>query len=247
MIKIGPEALPHLVGRLGSRSRTSVVLQAEPRVFVVVMARPDRRIDERPGDGSFTQGVDDEAAEKRTFGLTQGDLAFFWIGEIANRKYAPWQFEIGLGRVVYAPSQSRALARNVWGTWKGVTASGLMASLTLDLLRPDHVGRDARAVRPLRAFDPGLLDQLVAMRLRQPFNSEYDGSVSDDLGRVARPGTISAVEVEWLTEALEASPSPAMRREALLAVRRIGKQGGGEMAARAVAALKRLTYGGRAK
>jgi hypothetical protein len=237
MASIGPPALPLLVRQLTSRKPSSIVFVRSPKATLYVSHHSDARLDERPIH--YLHGIEWEPFTQIRF--TRGDLAYFWIGQIGNRNHAVIRHETKLGYLVKAPSLSKSLRSQALRTWSGIDANGLMASLTLDALRPDRVFRDATALLPIHAFDPALYDQVATMRLRVPFNPGGGQESRDEYYRIINPATIGIIEVERLVHYLEAFPTPAVRRAAAEAAQRIRKHGTGMFAVDAAAILTRLS------
>jgi hypothetical protein len=138
-----------------------------PSQIVIGHAFIHRRFDSTVPDPIQTAPLfPDENSAFDSHTLTIGDLAYFVLGQIVNRRFNSVDALRGNWPVFSGPSSYATLAHKARKEWSGLTAGRLKASLIQDVKRPAVLWRDVGAIRRLLKWYPGAyLSKVIKARL----------------------------------------------------------------------------------
>ncbi len=92
-----------------------------------------------------------EASFERCYTVRLGDLCYYLIGEIVNRKLYPVRYQPSAGLIVSSPLSNPEILHALTCDWKGLTKEGHVKSLIADL---GDLSRAAGAKIRLKKFYP---------------------------------------------------------------------------------------------
>lgn len=209
LIFSGAQGIPALLHHLRDSRQTDFYYKATGFESILRLKRIDRREDERTDDSPFEPFDLGPNAVR----LSIGDICFYAVGQIVNRAYSPFAFQPGRGRLFISPVQDSTVAENVHRCWDGAGRDVLLASLSLDFLRPDVFDRDAEALRRIKRFFPNQLSALVLLKFREPFTTLEGGEVSSDQ-LLTKPGFLTSWQIIGILDVLGDISAPSMSKAA---------------------------------
>jgi hypothetical protein len=161
LVSQGVRIVPELVKELDNRTLSKIVIG-----HALLIVRFDATVPE-PIEMSRNFPDEDRAFDSHT--LTVGDLAYFVLGQIVNRRLNSVDAVRGGWTEFSGPSAVPQFAVRARAEWKGTTPIKLKASLIQDVRRPAVLWRDVGAIRRLLKWYPGAyLTGIIKERLRTP-------------------------------------------------------------------------------
>jgi len=130
--------------------------------------------------------------------LTLGDICFFALGQIVNRRFGALYMRVQEGPRLNAPSLFPSLTDQARSEWGKATVENVLTSLKRDLAKPDRLDRSLGALRRLRLFAPNVIEGPVLDRLSLPVTPD-DRSFLDDETRYR---TVKGISVDELHDLL---------------------------------------------
>lgn len=140
--------------------------------------------------------------------LTVGDLCYFALGQIVNRKFFPIAHSGGPAPpILAAPSRFPLLRDAARKEWGAANTRVILASLTADAMRPDRLFRDVGAIRRLKLYFPGAVERVASARFRLPILWTGEDLQVDRQWRYRSPNYMDCTELVSLVQAVSDVPS----------------------------------------
>jgi hypothetical protein len=165
----GALAVPTLLDHLTDRRRTRIMYCVHGSPFDLEAVRTVSRLsfaeEYDPRNESRPYLLRDLARESAPLGdcyyFTVGDICFYMLGQIVNRRYAPISM-LGTEAFVLSPTQSPGLAKIVSDEWSGLTEDGYRSGLELDI---NCISRRSGALERLWKVAPGRAEGIIVSLL----------------------------------------------------------------------------------
>jgi hypothetical protein len=212
LIGLGHRALPALLDHMTDTESTNIKISLSPRGYYFAGL-----IDQRVDEGYVLRmvgGTDPIIAKGKSYSselsevaMTRGDLAFYTLGLIVNRDYAPYDMQRTELRL---PSYVPDIITQTRRKWQRTGKDELLASLTMDALRPDQWGRDEGALVRIHKFYPSNFAGIACLLLSHAVQANNEVSESDaDLKdpkqspyRLVEPGMLVAPQLDRLLQVI---------------------------------------------
>lgn len=207
LTKKGAASIPYLLEHIDDRTLTLVhVPKRSPGFSTFLELSSDVRNDEQEDGFHYPDRILLE--DDSDLVLRVGDVCLYILGQIVNRNYLPIRYELN-NPVIISAWRTPTIACSLREKWGGVNEVGLLASLTIDLLRPDWYKRDARTIYRLYAIYPQQWETLVVKRLRAPYPNSHYVQASDASSQLSHPGLLSDEQLLDILKVLERLPRSA--------------------------------------
>ncbi len=197
----GADAIPFLCAHLKDPRPTQLVVVPTLHILAEVSAF----YDEYGFHQSLKQleKLEEMGSLPKPFRVPCGDLCFWLLGEITNRRFSPNQQMAQIARIS-APSLFPQLADRASREWGHCSKETLYRSLARDLESPDMMYRDSGALKRLLALYPGRAVDCLLVRISEPLVSGIlEADVED---RLRHRNTLDPYQLQILLKEMESVP-----------------------------------------